>query len=103
MQGSMGVEFIAMAGVSIMGILGVVPQFMLHMIIATIITLVVSTVLTVVFGFQEELPGEVKDHEKKAALHSRSEANRVIASPMSGEVMDIACVKKSCFSLGNDR
>lgn len=95
--GIMGVEFIAMAGVSIMGILGVVPQFMLHMIIATIITLVVSTVLTVVFGFQEELPGEVKDHEKKAALHSRSEANRVIASPMSGEVMDIACVKDPAF------
>lgn len=97
-----GVEFIAMAGVGILGIIGVVPQFIVHMIIASIITFVISAILTVVFGFEEDVDSSTvivnKQPSKTIGYLEKKEISKILVSPMSGKIMDVACVKDPAFS-----
>lgn len=94
-----GVQFIAMVGVGITGIFGVVPQFMLHMCIAIVITLVVSCVLTVIFGFKDDdEESEMKVEKRTITDNERESVNRVIVAPLEGEIIDLALVPDQAFS-----
>lgn len=96
--GITSVEFLAMAGVGIFGILGAVPQCMLNMCIAAVITLVVSAAVTVVLGFEEDTDVQEEKKEVKPVVHTKEEISKIIVSPMSGEVVDLALVKDAAFS-----
>lgn len=95
----MGVQFVAMTGVGITGVLGALPQYLVHILIACGITMVVSAVVTYMLGFDEEIEQvETKTEKKPQVAHRKEDANTFISAPLTGDVVDLALVPDPAFS-----